>query len=148
MPVMLHVGDPAPDFAATDHRGNLVTLSGLKGRRFVLWFYPKADTPGCTRQGCGFRDQAAGYAEKGVAIFGVSFDTEAENAAFAEKFSFPFPLLSDTDHEVGLAYGACDSPTDGYAQRITYVIGPDGLIEQAMKTKDPGGQAASLLATL
>jgi len=78
----------------------------------------------------------------------VSFDSVAENKAFAEKFSFPFPLLCDTKRELGLAYKACDSAVDPYPNRITYVIGPDGTIEQALETKDPGGQAAALAESL
>ena len=81
-------------------------------------------------------------------IYGVSFDTVADNKAFAEKFSLPFPLLCDTKRELGRAYKACDSAVDPYPNRITYVIGPDGTIEQAIETKDPGGQAASLSESL
>jgi len=83
-----------------------------------------------------------------VRVFGVSFDGRAENAAFAQKFSFPFPLLCDVDRRLGVAYGACKSAKDGHAARITYVIGPDGRIEQAIETKDPAGQATALLAAL
>ena len=81
-------------------------------------------------------------------MLGVSFDDEADNRAFAEKQGYSFPLLCDTGHEVGLAYGACDSVSDAYPRRITYVIGVDGRIEQAIATTDPGGQADALLPTL
>jgi len=80
-----------------------------------------------------------------VEILGVSFDSVEANRAFAEKFAFPFRLLSDPERRMGLAYGACESPKDAYARRHTYVIGPDGRIEQAIDTKDPGGQAQGLL---
>jgi peroxiredoxin Q/BCP len=80
-------------------------------------------------------------------VLGISFDTEGENKAFAEKFGYEFPLLCDVDRKIGLAYGACKSPKDRYAARLTYVIGPGGVIEQAIDTKDPGGQAAALLKT-
>lgn len=83
-----------------------------------------------------------------MAILGISFDPPAQNKAFAEKFAFPFPLLSDTTRQVGLAYKACDSAADGHARRFTYVIGADGRIEQAIDTKDPGTQAAALLASV
>ena len=83
-----------------------------------------------------------------MAILGVSFDTQAENKAFAEKFDYDFPLLCDTTRAMGLAYGACDSAADGYARRYTYVIGADGKIEQAIDTKDPKGQAEALLPLL
>ena len=79
---------------------------------------------------------------------GASFDTVEENRAFAEKFDFPYPLLCDTDRALGLAYKACEDANDGYARRITYVISPDGAIEQAIETSDPAGQASELLSTL
>jgi len=81
-------------------------------------------------------------------ILGISFDTVEENRAFAEKFQYPFQLLSDPERKVGLAYGAADGPKERYAKRFTYVIGPDGRIEQAIDTKDPAGQAAALLPTV
>lgn len=81
-------------------------------------------------------------------VLGVSFDTVEENRAFAEKHSFPYPLLCDTDRAVGLAYKACDSKVDPYPNRITYLIGTDGTIEQAIETKDPAAQAAEILAAL
>ena len=83
-----------------------------------------------------------------MAVLGISFDTLEENKAFAEKFGYTFPLLCDTGRDVGLAYGACDSTQDAYARRYTYVIGPEGRIEQAIETKDPKGQAADLLPSL
>ena len=82
-----------------------------------------------------------------MTVFGVSFDTEEGNKAFAEKFDFPFALLCDTSRAMGLAYNACDGAADPYPNRITYVIGADGTIEQAIETKDPGGQADALLAS-
>jgi len=80
-------------------------------------------------------------------VLGISFDSVEENRAFAEKFDFPFRLLSDPGRAVGMAYGACDGPEDGYAKRYTFVIGPDGILEQAIDTQDPGGQAGELLAS-
>ena len=80
-----------------------------------------------------------------MVVLGISFDSAAENLAFAEKFGYTFPLLCDVDRKVGLAYGACKSAKDRYAARLTYVIGPEGQIEQAIDTKDPGGQAKALL---
>lgn len=81
-------------------------------------------------------------------MLGISFDSVEDNRAFAEKFDLPYRLLCDTDHAVGLAYGACESPADRYPARITYVVGPDGRIEQAIATQDPAGQAASILESL
>jgi peroxiredoxin Q/BCP len=81
-------------------------------------------------------------------VLGISFDSAAENRAFAEKFSYPFPLLSDPTRQVGLAYRACDSPSDKFARRYTYVIGPDGRIERAIDTRDAEGQARALLTSM
>lgn len=81
-------------------------------------------------------------------MLGISFDDREANKAFADKYDFPFPLLCDTDRAVGMAYGACAAPTDEYPRRITYVIGPDGRVEEAIDTKDPGAQAGEILASL
>jgi peroxiredoxin Q/BCP len=145
---MLKPKDIAPDFEVQDHLGATVRLSDFKGKRVVLWFYPKADTPGCTKEACGFRDRFSEYAQRGVEVFGISFDDVASNRAFAEKFRVPYRLLSDPERKVGIAYKACDNAEERYAKRFTYVIGPDGRIEQAIDTKDPGAQAGSLLASL
>jgi peroxiredoxin Q/BCP len=125
---MLKAGDAAPEFSVPDHAGKTHTLKDYQGKRLVLWFYPKADTPGCTAEGCSFRDLAAEYAKKNAAILGVSLDTQAENADFAKKFSFQFPLLCDTTKTMALAYGAIADASAGNANRIGVVIGPDGRI--------------------
>jgi peroxiredoxin Q/BCP len=145
---MLKVGDPAPEFTARTHEGKEVSLSDYRGKTVVLYFYPKADTPGCTAESCGFRDQAPAYAGKNAEILGVSFDTPEENAAFAQKYHLPFPLLCDTDRQLSLAYGACDSPMADYPRRITYVIGPDGRIVQALGKVDARQHPQDLLSTL
>ncbi|HST20225.1 MAG TPA: peroxiredoxin [Blastocatellia bacterium] len=145
---MLNVGDQAPDFNVKAHTGDDVRLSDLEGRTVVLWFYPKADTPGCTAEGIGFRDRIQQYGDKDAEILGVSFDTVEENRAFAEKFNFPFRLLCDTKREIGMAYGACDDPTAQYAKRITYVIGPDGRIVQAIDQVNAREHPEALLCTL
>ncbi|MCU1230164.1 MAG: bcp1 [Acidobacteria bacterium] len=145
---MLNVGDEAPDFEVLDHHGKPVRLSDLRGKRVVLWFYPKADTPGCTIEGCTFRDLASEYAAKNVAIYGVSFDKPEDNAAFADKFGFRFPLLSDVDRKIGLAYGAASSEKDEYAKRIAYVIDENGRIAEAHPKVDPKTYPAEQLARL
>ena len=145
---MLNVGDVAPDFSVKDHTGKTRSLKDYRGKRLVLWFYPKADTPGCTAEGCGFRDRSAQYATKGAEILGVSFDTQQENAAFAQKFKYGFPLLCDTERAVGLAYGACDSKEAENARRIAYVIGKDGKIEQVHAKVKADTFPETLLATL
>lgn len=126
---MLKAGDTAPDFTIGDHTGKTHRLSDYRGKTVVLWFYPKADTPGCTAEGCSFRDYKAEYEKKNAAILGISFDPPAQNKAFAEKFSFTFPLLCDTDRKVGLAYGACDDAQAATARRAAVIIGPDGKVK-------------------
>ncbi|HZV02421.1 MAG TPA: peroxiredoxin [Planctomycetota bacterium] len=145
---MLKAGDVAPSFAVKDHEGKDVKLEDLRGKRVVLWFYPKADTPGCTMEGCGFRDSSADYDKKGVVVLGMSYDTPEENAAFAKKFRFPYRLLSDPGGAVAKLYGAFDPGEPGYPRRNTYVIGPDGKIEQAIEKVQPKFHARQLLEKL
>ena len=145
---MLKTGDTAPDFEAVDHNGNTVHLHDFRGKKVVLWFYPKADTPGCTKEGCSFRDYQSEYEAKNAKILGVSFDTQADIKRFADKFRFTFPLLSDADHKIGLAYGAGDSEKDEYARRIAYVIDEEGKIAQAHAKVDAATYPAEQLKTL
>src|ERR1700693_4364353 len=98
-------GDPAPDFTLPDQSGNPVTLSGLRGQSVVLYFYPKADTPGCTTQACGVRDHRADYEQAGAVVLGVSPDPVKAVAKFDDKYGLGFPLLADEDHAVAEAYG-------------------------------------------
>ncbi|APR83250.1 Thiol peroxidase, Bcp-type [Minicystis rosea] len=133
---MLKTGDAAPAFKVQDHLGRSHSLGDYRGKTLVLWFYPKADTPGCTREGCAFRDLAAEFAKKNAAILGVSFDTAAENRAFADKFSFNFPLLCDTDRALGVAYGAADDTSAGNARRIGVVIDAEGKVKEYLPKVD------------
>jgi len=133
---MLEKGTKAPDFSVRDHNGNIVRISDLKGKKIVLWFYPKADTPGCTIEGKGFRDDYETFVRKNTVILGVSLDNEDDNKAFAEKFNFPYPLLCDVNREIALAYEAVKGPEEEYASRITYVIGEDGNILEAISQVD------------
>jgi peroxiredoxin Q/BCP len=128
---MLEVGASAPGFSVLDHTGKTVSLSALRGKKVVLWFYPKADTPGCTAEGCAFRDRQSKFEQKNTVLLGVSFDSVSENAAFAKKFGFEFPLLCDTERAVGIAYGACEKMQDTYAKRIAYVIDESGKVAKA-----------------
>lgn len=144
-PRLLAVGAIAPAFEVRDHNGVVRKLSDYRGKRVVLWFYPKASTSVCTKQGCGYRDQTPALAARGVAVLGVSFDSVENNRAFAAAQGFTFPLLCDVDRKLGLAYGACETAGDAFPRRITYVIGADGKIEQAIETKDAGDQAAELV---
>ena len=103
---MPKVGDPAPAFALTADDGRTVRLSDLRGRPVVLYFYPKDDTPGCTKEACSFRDAWSDVQASGAAVFGVSPDAAASHQKFRTKYRLPFPLLSDADHSVAEAYGA------------------------------------------
>jgi peroxiredoxin Q/BCP len=101
----LKIGDQAPAFISKDQNGNEVKLSDYKGQRFVLYFYPKDNTPGCTTQACNIRDNYSSIKENQINIFGVSADTEQKHVKFIEKFDLPFPLLADVDHELLNLYG-------------------------------------------
>ena len=133
---MLEQGTKAPSFSVKDHNGNTVSLADFSGKKIVLWFYPKADTPGCTVEGKGFRDDYEKFTEKNTAILGVSLDNETDNKAFAEKFNFPYPLLCDVNHEIALAYKAVKGSQDEYASRISYVIDESGNILEAISQVD------------
>ena len=102
---MLKEGDKAPDFTSTDQDGNKVKLSDYKGKRVVLYFYPKDDTPGCTKEACSFRDADQTFAEKGIKVFGVSTDDEKSHQKFISKFQLPFDLIADTDKKIVEIYG-------------------------------------------
>ena len=133
---MLQPGAEAPTFLVNDHNGNSINLKDYLGKKVVLWFYPKADTPGCTKEGQGFRDDIKKFEEKGIQIFGVSLDNEKDNKAFAEKFSFTYPLLCDVNKDIALAYHAIKSVEDQHATRISYVIGEDGKILESIESVD------------
>jgi|TARA_B110000467_G_C18084495_1_gene348446 peroxiredoxin Q/BCP len=133
---MLQPGTEAPAFTVNDHNGNSINLKDYLGKKLVLWFYPKADTPGCAMEGQGFRDDFKKFEEKGIQVFGVSLDNEKDNKAFAEKFLFSYPLLCDVNKDIALAYHAIKSADDKYAARISYVIGEDGKILESIENVD------------
>ncbi len=145
---MLATGTQAPDFSVKDHNGNTVTLKDLRGKKVVLWFYPKADTPGCTMEGQGFRDDYEKFKNKNTQVYGVSLDNEADNKAFAEKYSFPFPLLCDVNREISLAYHAVANAGDDYASRISYVIDENGNIIEAIEKVDTKTHSSDLCSRL
>ena len=150
---MLEEGTTAPDFELVSDSGERVRLSDLRGRPVVLYFYPRDDTPGCTKQACGFRDEYARFRERGAAVLGVSPDTEESHARFKEKHSLPFTLLADPDHEAAEAYGAWGErklygKTSMGITRSTFVIGPDGTIAKAMRGVRPQGHAEEVLEAL
>jgi thioredoxin-dependent peroxiredoxin len=132
-------GEPAPDFALADDTGATVRLADLRGRPVVLYFYPKDDTPGCTRQACALRDGWGLVEATGVQLFGVSPDDVESHVRFKEKFNLPFPLLADTDHAVLEAYGFWAARPNGKmgVVRSTVLIDADGNIERVWSPVDP-----------
>jgi peroxiredoxin Q/BCP len=136
-PVRLSPGDPAPDFSLPDADGNVVSLASLRGRKVVVYFYPAALTPGCTKQACGFRDSLSSWSDAGYAVVGISPDKPEKLAKFREVEGLTFPLLSDPSRSVLTAYGAYGpkmlygKPVVGVI-RSTFVVDEDGRIERAM----------------
>jgi thioredoxin-dependent peroxiredoxin len=125
----LKAGDKAPDFKLTNTQGETVRLSDFRGRKVVLYFYPKDMTPGCTKEACGFRDDYAELKKRGVEVVGVSADGEASHRKFAEKYSLPFTLLSDPDHAVMEKYGAWGEKTM-YGKKVTGVLRSTFVIDE------------------
>jgi peroxiredoxin Q/BCP len=139
---MLEAGASAPDFTLPDQDGNEVTLSELRGQTVVLYFYPRADTPGCTTQACGIRDRSADYAAAGARVLGVSPDEVAAVKKFAGKFDLDFTLLADADHAVADAYGTwVEKSMYGKkywgVQRATFLIDADGKIAKVFPKVSP-----------
>jgi thioredoxin-dependent peroxiredoxin len=146
-------GDTAPDFTLSDQHGDAVTLSGLKGQTVVLYFYPKADTPGCTTQACSVRDHRTDYETAGAVVLGVSPDPVKPIAKFDEKYGLGFPLLSDEDHAVAEAYGVwVEKSMYGRKymgnERTTFVIGPDGTIRDVFRSVKPAEHDELVLGAL
>jgi thioredoxin-dependent peroxiredoxin len=134
---MLQKGEQAPDFSANDQDGNTISLSQYKGKKVVLYFYPKDDTPGCTKEACSLRDNYESMISKGFVVLGVSPDTIASHKKFAAKFNLPFPLLADPELQIVKAYGAWGEKkmygkTYEGLLRSTFVISEDGLIEEVI----------------
>ncbi len=131
---MPSTGDAAPDFTAPTHAGTELHLASLRGHPVVLYFYPQADTPGCTRESMGFRDVYPQFRAKGVEIVGVSVDSVDEQCAFADKYALPFPLVADSTKKVVGAYGVLGP--GGKARRVTFLLDPKGVITQVIDAKD------------
>ncbi len=142
------IGQEVPDFACADEAGKVHKAADYRGKKLLLWFYPKADTPGCTAEACGLRDEFASFTQKDVAILGVSFDVAADNAAFRAKHELPFPLLCDTDRAVGLLFGAADDAKAAMARRIAVLVDAEGKIEQVWPRVDPRNFASTVLTSL
>jgi peroxiredoxin Q/BCP len=139
---VIEAGQAAPDFALPDQDGRTVQLADFRGTPVVVYFYPKADTPGCTTQACGVRDHAGDYARAGTVVVGISPDPVAAVKRFHEKHSLNFPLLADEDHSVSEAYGVWVQKsrygrTYWGVQRTTFVIGPDGRVVEVLEKVKP-----------
>lgn len=147
------VGDSAPDFALADQNGATVRLSDFQGKHVVLYFYPKDDTPGCTKEACGFRDDFAQFTKKGVVILGVSPDDPKSHKKFVDKYELPFTLLADTEKTVCQAYDVWKEKNmygrkSMGVERTTFVIGPDGKIVKVFPKVKVDGHIAKVLETV
>lgn len=146
-------GTPAPEFTLQDDSGQPVSLADFRGQPLILYFYPKDDTPGCTKEACNFRDDYSAYQQAGVTILGVSPDTVKTHAKFKQKYALPFPLIADEGHQVCEAYGAWGRKKfmgreyDGVL-RTTFLIGPDGVISKVYENVKPAEHSADVLRDL
>ena len=150
---MLKEGDKAPAIRLRTDSGEEFKLSGLKGKRVALYFYPRADTPGCTTEACEFRDATESFAKKGAIVVGVSPDTPAAQAKFKSKYGLPFPLLADEEKAAAQAYGVWKEKNmygrkSMGVERTTFIIGPDGRIEKIYAKVKAQGHAAKVLENL
>jgi peroxiredoxin Q/BCP len=153
MNMLLKEGDPAPDFRGKTVGGKEISLSALAGKNVILYFYPKDDTPGCTKEACGFRDLCGEFERKGAVVLGVSVDPVKAHEKFAAKFKLPFPLLADPEKEIVQAYGVWGEKrfmgrTYLGTHRVTFLIGPDGRIKRIWPKVKPEEHPAEVLAAL
>jgi thioredoxin-dependent peroxiredoxin len=140
-------GQPAPDFTLASDSGESVSLESLRGKPVVLYFYPKDDTPGCTRQACGIRDAWSEFQRAGAEVFGISADTQASHERFKSKYSLPFTLLADPEHKLGEPYGVAREGKNSY-ERSTFVIDANGNIARVLRRVNPDRHADEVLAAL
>jgi len=149
----LKEGDKAPDFSAPTNGGGTVALAELKGKNVILYFYPKDDTPGCTKEACAFRDDFAAFKKQGAVVLGVSADSVKAHDKFVKKFELPFPLLADEDKKIVEAYGVWGQKSFMGRKymgihRVTFLIGPDGKIRKIWPKVKPEEHAEEVLAAL
>jgi peroxiredoxin Q/BCP len=140
-------GRPAPDFELPSDTGEPIRLSSLRGKPVVLYFYPKDDTPGCTKQACGIRDAYDRFRERGAVVLGVSADTESSHQKFKAKYELPFTLVADPERTLGEAYGVAQEGKSSY-ERSTFVIDADGNVAKVMRRVNPETHADQVLAAL
>jgi thioredoxin-dependent peroxiredoxin len=150
---MVEEGKPAPDFELTSDSGESVRLSDLKGKPVVVYFYPRDDTPGCTAQACGIRDNYEAFGERGAVVLGISPDDETAHVKFKEKYGLPFTLLADPDHQVADRYGVWGErklygKTYMGIERSTFVIDPEGNVSRVMRRVKPDTHAEQVLDAL
>lgn len=151
--MVLSTGNQAPDFELLDNEGKLHKLSDYQGQTIVVYFYPKDDTPGCTKEACSFRDAYADFREAGVEVIGISQDNEKSHTKFIQKYELPFVLLSDPDHQVCEAFGVwglkkyMGREYEG-VYRTTFVIGPDGVIKRVFEEVKPADHSHEVLAAV
>ncbi len=149
----LKIGDPAPDFSAATSGGGTANLKDFRGKYLVLYFYPKDDTPGCTKEACGFRDAFRDFEQAGAVVLGVSVDSVKKHDKFVRKFDLPFPLLADEDKSIVQAYGVWGKKKFMGREylgthRVTFLIDPRGRIKSIWPTVKPEEHAAEVLAAL
>jgi thioredoxin-dependent peroxiredoxin len=149
----LKVGDKAPTFTVATNGGGKISLADYKGQNVILYFYPKDDTPGCTKEACAFRDHWDDFKKAGAVILGVSTDTVKKHDKFIEKFKLPFTLLADEDKSIVQAYGVWGPKTFMGVKytgtsRVTFLIGPDGKIKKIWPKVKPAEHVAEVLAAL
>lgn len=149
----LTVGDTAPDFTLPDANDKSISLSALKGQRIVMFFYPRDNTPGCTKEACAFRDAYSDLQSKAVTVLGISTDNARSHTKFATKHGLPFPLLVDEGGKVGSLYG-CYGPKKMYGKeymgitRISFIIGPDGTLEKVYRKVKPESHVLEVVADI
>ena len=144
---MIEEGRPAPDFELESDSGETVRLSDLRGKPVVLYFYPKDDTPGCTRQACGIRDAWTEFQRAGAEVIVISADTTASHERFRSKYSLPFTLLADPEHKLAEPYGVGQEGKRSY-ERSTFVVDADGKVAKIMRRVNPDRHADDVLAAL
>jgi thioredoxin-dependent peroxiredoxin len=147
---MIKEGNAAPDFTATNTNGETIRLKDLRGKKVVLYFYPKDDTPGCTKEACSFRDSFAQFRKQGIEVIGVSTDSEASHKKFTAKYKLPFTLLADTDHSIADAYGVYGEKkfmgrTYMGVKRMTFLIDEKGKIRKVFEKVKPEEHAQEVL---
>ena len=147
------IGEFAPDFELRTDKGKSVRLSDLRGKNVVLFFYPKADTPGCIKEACGFRDDYSMFTDQDIVVLGISPDTITSQAHFSEKYGFQYPLLADADHKVAKSYGVWNSKKllflgVAYVRRTTFLIDETGRVSQVFEGVKPVGHSQEVFAEL